>query len=281
MESWEFSQLFYVTWREIMKNEEILAGIKSADMVLVGLGEEFNDEKKLRELPEYTRGRELLQEAGYHWLQPAWNEYCLNKIGGDYIKSVLEKLAVLLEDKNYFVVTTSTNKMIAEIPWKKDRLVMPCGSTLKKQCVKGCAGIVDNVNEEDEDFMNECFDSLYSGIFPQNEEMKLGNCPKCGKNMIFNNIFAESYNEAGYTEQWQMYTRWLQGTLNRKLIVLELGVNMRFPSVIRWPFEKVVFFNNKAMLIRVNENLYQLTEELSGKGCGIPQNAIEWLKTLC
>ena len=78
-----------------------------------------------------------------------------------------------------------------------------------------------------------------------------------------------------------MYTKWLQGTLNHRLIVLELGVSMRFPSVIRWPFEKVAYFNNKATFIRVNENLYQLTEELAGKGVGIPQNAIEWLKILC
>lgn len=264
-----------------MKNEDILAYIKSADMVLVGLGEEFNDEKRLRELPAYIHGRELLQEAGYHWLQPAWNEYCLKKIGGDNVKNALEKLAGLLKDKNYFIVATSTNRMIAEIPWKKDRLVMPCGSTLKKQCAKGCAGTIEKINQEDEIFLNKSFDSLYNGVFPQDGEIKLGNCPTCGINMIFNNIFAENYNEAGYTDQWQTYTRWLQGTLNRSLVVLELGVSMRFPTVIRWPFEKVVFFNNKSTFIRVNENLYQMTEELSGKGHGIAQNAIEWLELLC
>ena len=68
--------------------------------------------------------------------------------------------------------------------------------------------------------------------------------------------------------------------MNHKLLVLELGVGMQFPSVIRWPFEKVVFFNQKAFLCRVNEKLYQLTEELAGKGCGISMNAIDWLKQL-
>lgn len=98
--------------------------------------------------------------------------------------------------------------------------------------------------------------------------------------MILNTIYAESYNEAGYIEQWQIYTKWLQGTLNRKLLVLELGVGMQFPSVIRWPFEKVAFFNNKASFVRVNERLYQLTAELASKGVGISQNAIEWINQL-
>ena len=81
-------------------------------------------------------------------------------------------------------------------------------------------------------------------------------------------------------EKWQLYTEWLQGSLNHKLIILELGVSLRFPSVIRWPFEKIAFFNNKASIYRINEKLYQMTEELSGKGIGIAQNAIDWINDL-
>ena len=98
--------------------------------------------------------------------------------------------------------------------------------------------------------------------------------------MVLNNIFAEGYNENGYLEQWKVYTKWLQGTVNHRLLVLELGVGMRFPTVVRWPFEKVAFFNNKAAFVRVNEKLYQLSEELAIKGCGIAQNAIAWLEIL-
>lgn len=260
---------------------DIIAEVKSADMVLVGLGEEFDGGKRLKDSAEYVRGKETLKESGYHWLQPAWNEFCNEKIHDDNIKNVLEKLAFLLEDKNYFVVSTATNKTIAGIPWKKDRLVMPCGSSTKKQCKMGCSEVIENVNEEDEKLLKKYFENLYNGILLKNEEINLGNCSACGANMVLNNVYAENYNEAGYTEQWKMYTKWLQGTLNHRLIVLELGVSMRFPSVIRWPFEKVAYFNNKATFIRVNENLYQLTEELAGKGVGIPQNAIEWLKILC
>ena len=74
--------------------------------------------------------------------------------------------------------------------------------------------------------------------------------------------------------------KWLQGTLNRKLFILELGVGMRFPTVIRWPFEKAAFYNKRACFCRVNEKLYHLTEELAEKGWGISQNAIDWLLKL-
>ena len=91
----------------------------------------------------------------------------------------------------------------------------------------------------------------------------------------------EEESEEGKTTRWERYMKWLQGTLNKKVLILELGVGMKFPSVIRWPFEKVAYFNQKAGFYRVNETLYQLTEELKEKGISIPKNSIDWLFGLC
>lgn len=264
-----------------MEREEILAKIKEAEMVLVGLGEDFNDSRRLRECQEYISGRELLQEYGCQWLRPAWDEYCSVRLGEEKIRPALQGLAGLLEDKNYFIVSTATDRRISQIQWKQKHFVMPCGSTQRKQCGKGCGHGIEDLSPADRMLLQEVFDKLYTGVFPIHGVPELGKCPECGSAMVLNNIYAENYNELGYMEQWQLYTKWLQGTLNRRLVVLELGVSMRFPSVIRWPFEKVAFFNNKAAFIRVNEKLYQLSEELREKGYGIPQNAIDWLKILC
>lgn len=262
-----------------MRTEEIRSDIENADLVLVGLGEEFQDEKRLRKSEEYERGCEFLKEAGSQWLLPAWGEYCSGRLE-DQIEAALRKLADVLENKNYFVVSTAVDSRIARAPWKPGRLVMPCGSGLQKQCGKGCAGSVGELDEQDRKDLERFFQGIYENRGESVEAPELGVCSQCGERMILNNIFAENYDEQGYLEQWKQYTKWLQGTLNRKLAVLELGVSLRFPSVIRWPFEKVVYFNKQAFLVRVNEKLYQLTEELGQKACGIPKNTIEWLGIL-
>ena len=191
----------------------------------------------------------------------------------------MNKLADILKDKNYFIVSISTNSTVGKVPWKYERIVMPCGSSLKKQCSGGCDKIIETT-EKDKESLQCTFEELYTRKnFPQ-IDISLGQCENCGKPFIFNNIYVETYREEGYLPKWEMYMKWLQGTLNRKLFVLELGVGVEYPSVIRWPFEKVAFLNQKAYFCRVHERLYQLTPELTEKGCGIPCNAIDWLKEL-
>ena len=53
---------------------------------------------------------------------------------------------------------------------------------------------------------------------------------------------------------------------------------MKYPSVIRFPFEKVTFINNKAKFVRVHEFLYQLTEDIKEKGTSIETNPVELLR---
>ena len=47
--------------------------------------------------------------------------------------------------------------------------------------------------------------------------------------------------------------------------------------MIRFPFEKIGYYNQKALFVRVNGGLYYLTKELSERGVAIAKNAIDWL----
>ena len=84
----------------------------------------------------------------------------------------------------------------------------------------------------------------------------------------------------GYLDQWNVYTKWLQGTMNRGLCVLELGVGMNYPGVIRFPFEKMVYYNQKAFLYRVHSRLYQLGAKIADRGRGIAENPVDFLGLL-
>ena len=77
------------------------------------------------------------------------------------------------------------------------------------------------------------------------------------------------------TDSWETYTKWLQGTLNRNLVILELGVGME--QLIRFPFEKVAYFNQKSCLYRVHSHLYQMTEEIKERGYSVPMHPVTLL----
>lgn len=254
--------------------------IENSDMVLIGLGEEFNDILALKKDTDYEQGRQWIEEEGLFWLLPAYEQECRRKLPKrqEEMKEALNNLADILKDKNYFVVSTSVNDLIREIPWKTGRLVMPCGGSIKKQCSEACEGALQELTENDNKIIELYIkNNVCTKNFEKNAPM-LGKCPKCNKPYVLNNIYAEHYDESGYIPQWQLYTKWLQGTLNKKVLILELGVGMKFPSVIRWPFEKVAFFNQKASFYRVNESLYQMSEELKDKGTSISKNAVDWLR---
>ena len=46
-------------------------------------------------------------------------------------------------------------------------------------------------------------------------------------------------------KQWDLYNKWLSGTLAKKLLVVELGEGFNNPNLIKWPFERIVMINEK------------------------------------
>lgn len=266
--------------------QEIREAVKAADMVLVGLGEEFDDLRIMRNAEGYEQGKKLLEGSEQSFLIPAWQRRFREKEpeGTARRKAGLQKLADCLAGKNYFVVSVAANNEIAQLPWREGRLVMPCGSDTHWQCDGSCEENLRLLRNEELAGIGKRLEEWIAADFQGGADALAelsGNCPHCGKKRGLNNIYHMRYDENGYLPDWQSYTKWLQGTLNKNVLVLELGVGMRFPSVIRFPFEKIAYFNQKAKFYRVHENLYQLTEELAEKGTGIAKNAIDWLQNLC
>ena len=86
--------------------------------------------------------------------------------------------------------------------------------------------------------------------------------------------------EEGYLPQWEKHKKWISGTLNHKLLVLELGVSLRFPQIIRWPFERITMINEKSHMIRVNETIPQINAEISERAESVRQSSVEWATLL-
>ena len=75
-------------------------------------------------------------------------------------------------------------------------------------------------------------------------------------------------------ESWDKYLHWLSFTLNQKLCVLELGVGFAHPQLIRFPFEKTVYFNQKARYIRVSGKFPQLSAEIADRGEAVKEDPV-------
>lgn len=163
-------------------------------------------------------------------------------------------LADLLTGRNYFIVSLCMDDIIYSSHLNSERIVTPLGGMRYKQCPDACTHEVYLKEQE--------------------------TCPHCGKELIFNNINTENYVEEGYLSQWDMHKKWLTGTLNKKLCILELGCDMKLPQIIRFPFERVCFYNQKSHFIRVNEKFPQLTSEIADKGESVNTNSVQWVKLL-
>lgn len=169
-------------------------------------------------------------------------------------KNAYHQLYQWVGKKDYFVVTTLTDGGIYETEFDQERLVAPCGNIHWRQCSLACT---KDIWEE-----GEVADEI---------------CPHCKAPLVENTIQAEHYIEEGYLPKWREYRKWLTRTLNRNLVVLELGEGFLTPTVIRWPFEKTVFFNQKSWLFRVNAQLSQTPSEIKERAVSVAENSIMFI----
>lgn len=187
-------------------------------------------------------------------------EYLLIGLGNEWDQKVAkayEALAALVDGKNYFIVTTAKDAGIFDSALDVKRITAPCGNLTWMQCPDACTK-----------------DIWEAGEVPD------GRCPHCGAELVPNTIDCENYIEEGYLPQWKAYQEWLAGTLHKNLLILELGVGFQTPTVIRWPFEKTAFFNQKAHMYRVNKTFYQISEELKGSAVPVEADSLEFVCNL-
>lgn len=260
-----------------MQLQEIREKIRDAELVLVGVGEGFQyawgalvQDERYREIE-----REIGDEERHVWIVPFLQKMILRCVREERWDRAYQALKALLADKNYFVVSLCIDDYLYGAGLDEDRLVTPCGGFRRMQCNQNCAGELSEMPED----IYEAVLQYYRGERALSD-LEEPVCAKCGGKLRFNQLGVERYAQEGYLEQWNVYTKWLQGTVNKRLCVLELGAGMNYPGIIRFPFEKMVYYNQKAFLYRVHPRLYQLGEEIADRGVGIAKNPVDFLAAL-
>lgn len=251
--------------------QEIRERIKDAEAVLVGLGEAFQyDWSALLQDPRY---QEIEQEIGDDekniWIVPFLQKMILRRGCAERWNGAYQALKTLLQGKNYFVVSLCMDDYLYDAGLDEKRIVAPCGGFRRMQCDQNCAGELYDMPEDS----YEAVLQYYRGERPLGS-LEEPLCKKCGEKLRFNQLGVGRYAEEGYLEQWGIYTGWLQSTVNRKLCILELGAGMAYPGIIRFPFEKMTYYNQKAFLYRIHPRLSQLEEKIGDRGKGIAEDPV-------
>jgi NAD-dependent SIR2 family protein deacetylase len=235
---------------EYMEKEKINTLVSECDMLLIGIGSGFGkhpvvDPEKI----DLAAGKILYE-----------------KIRGDEYNETIDiynQLYAKAQKKNFFILDTNCDGLIGLSQINPDRFVAPCGSLMRVQC------------ECDKEAGVHDAQPIYS-----QEDISISACPVCKKKYLPNIHGVEHYNESAYLKQWNFYNKWLSGSLNKKLVILELGSDFRYASLMRWPFEKVTLINQKAELIRVNEKFPQTTPELKEKTISLQMKPEEFVEDI-
>jgi len=252
--------------------------IKNADYVLIGAGAGMSTaagveyggkffEENFREFQEiYGKGGYMqdMYSAGFYPFpdtESRWGYFCKMALlaGADLDVTPLYKtLLNCFEGKKLFVLTTNVDNQFEKAGLPLKQIFATQGSFNLIQCKKGChpktyPGVP---------LFRAMDKARVKGKIPTEMVPK---CPVCGGDMDLNLRGDEYFVE---DEAWQSaekrFGEFLSEALDKKLVLVELGVGFNTPGIIRFPFERLVHLHDNIKLVRLNMGESSIVPESLG-----------------
>ena len=157
-----------------------------------------------------------------HWAY--WSRYIYINRYQDAPKPVYDDILKLVQNKDYFVITTNVDHCFQKAGFDKRRLFYTQGDYGLFQCSEPCC---------QETFENE---SAIREMVKRQEDMKiptelLPTCPQCGKPMTMNLRCDDTFVEdEGWHKAAERYENFLRTRAGGKILFLELGVGYNTPA---------------------------------------------------
>lgn len=174
-----------------------------------------------------------------------------------------EELFELVKDKDYFVLTTNVDHQFQKAGFASERIFATQGDYGKIQCEKGC-----HPKTYDAEAMFRQMDQARTDcLIPSYMVPK---CPVCGGNMTMH-LRCDQYfvEDDSFHAAANRYGDFLKKIRNKNGVLLELGVGFNTPTIIRFPFEKMMRENRNLSLIRLNLNEAVVPESFGTRAIGI------------
>lgn len=193
----------------------------------------------------YSGGFYPYQTLEEHWAY--WSRYIYINRYQPAPKPVYRRLLALVQDKDYFVLTTNVDHQFQAAGFDKHRLFYTQGDYGLFQCSVPChAAVYDNaeVIRQMVQAQGYRFGPDGSLLPPENAAPKMSvpselvpRCPVCGAPMSMNlradNTFVQ---DEGWYAAAERYSAFLRRHQNTKTLFLELGVGYNTPAIIKYSF---------------------------------------------
>lgn len=236
--------------------------IRSADSVVIGAGAglstsagfEYTGERFKRYFSDFEEKygfHDMYSGGFYPYRTPEeywgyWSRYILVNRYADASKPVYQKLLKLIEDKDYFVITTNVDHCFQKAGFDKKRLFYTQGDYGLFQCSLPCSADTYDNEEIIRRMANEQRDmEIPSRLIPK--------CPRCGRPLTVNlrsdNRFVQ---DKGWVDASIRYEKFLKTRQNQRILFMELGVGYNTPVIIKYPFWQMTLKNSKATYVCIN-----------------------------
>ena len=184
---------------------------------------------------------ETLEEYWAWWSRHIWiNRYAIT-VGKPYMD-----LLNIVEDKDYFVLTTNVDHQFQLAGFDKKRLFYTQGDYGLWQCSKACHNKTYDNKETVYNMVSEQKDmKIPTELIPK--------CPVCGAPMTMNlrcdNFFVQ---DKGWYAAAGRYEDFIRRHKNLHILFLELGVGANTPVIIKYPFWQMTAKNPNAIYACIN-----------------------------
>lgn len=218
-------------------------------------GERF--EKYFRDFAQKYHFKDMYSGGFYpydtleeHWAY--WSRYIYINRYTDAPKPVYNKLYELVQDKDYFVLTTNVDHCFQKAGFDKQRLFYTQGDYGLIQCSGPChQAVYENGNMvrkmvESQGYVidGNGILALPEGIMPKMEVPSelVPYCPKCGKPMSMNLRADDTFVEdEGWHLASERYADFLRRHQDRKILFLETAVGGNTPGIIKYSFWNMTY----------------------------------------
>lgn len=246
-------------WEQI---DQLKQKLEKADAILIGAGAglsasaglTYSGERFERYFSDFHRkyGITDMYSGGfypYDTLEEYWAWWSRHILYNRYVDApvpVYQELLSLVNERDYFVITTNVDHQFQRAGIDKKRLFYTQGDYGLWQCSRAC----HSQTYDNEDIVRQMVDRQRNMKIPSE---LIPHCPVCGAPMTMNLRCDDTFvQDEGWYAAAERYEEFLLRHKHGNVLYLELGVGNNTPVIIKYPFWKYTLENPEATYVCVN-----------------------------